>query len=162
LGFGHAELNFAYFYPNQNSVFSMKNTFYMFLFLFGMANIQAQSVAGKWKAQDDESGKEAIIEITDRNGMLYGKIVQLMQPPPSPNCDKCTDERKGQPLLGLEIIRDMKAQGDNEYDDGTILDPKRGQVYDCFLRLESANKLKVRGYVGISLFGRTQYWIRTN
>ena len=67
--------------------------------------------------------------------------------------------KKGQKIKGLVIIEDIKKDGD-EYNDGTILDPENGKEYKCYLELEEPNKLKVRGYLGFSLLGRTQYWIR--
>jgi uncharacterized protein (DUF2147 family) len=122
----------------------------------------AQSVTGRWTTIDDETGKKrSVVEISERGGKLYGRIVQLFRDPgedPDPTCTKCAanDDRFGKKVIGMDIIRDMVKDGD-EWVDGTILDPKNGSVYDCKLWVEDG-KLKVRGYV--AFFFRTQTWVR--
>ena len=74
-------------------------------------------------------------------------------------CEKCTGSRKNKSVLNLVIITDMKKDGD-EFNSGKILDPETGKEYKCNMSLESKNKLKVRGFIGFSLIGRTQYWHR--
>ena len=122
------------------------------------ASAMAQSITGKWKTIDDETGKpKSIVEIYEKSGIIYGKIIKLFREPnedQDPVCDKCEDERKGKKLIGMEIIRDMK-KDDDEWEDGTILDPKKGTVYNCKLWLEGGD-LKVRGYI-LFLY-RTQTW----
>ena len=124
----------------------------------------SQSVKGKWVTIDDETGeKKSIVEVFVKdNGKLYGKVVKLYRKPTEdqdPVCKECEDDRKGKKVLGMEIIRDLE-QDDEEWEDGTICDPKNGKVYDCKLWLDEddANKLQVRGY--IAFFYRTQTWIR--
>lgn len=120
---------------------------------------------GKWKTIDDETGRvKSVVEITERDGKLYGQIIELFRLPEedqNPICDLCEDDRKDQPALGMEIVRDMvPVDGEMEWEDGTICDPKNGKVYDCEMWLEedNMNELKVRGYI-LFLF-RTQTWIR--
>ncbi|MFZ4785250.1 MAG: DUF2147 domain-containing protein [Flavobacteriales bacterium] len=126
-------------------------------------NTTGQTVLGKWKTIDDETGKEkSIVEIYEQNGVLYGKIIQLFREPgeeQDPVCDKCEDDRKGQKIKGMVIIRDMKLK-DGYYQGGTIIDPKNGRVYKCELWLQAGNpnKLELRGYWG--WFYRTQTWVR--
>ena len=131
------------------------------LFLSGL--LSAQSVVGKWKTIDDETGKpKSIVELYMVNGKLHGKVVQLLNPKQkNPVCDLCEDDRKDQPVKGMEIIRDMVQDGD-EYEDGTICDPTNGNVYDCKLWIDEddPNKLIVRGY--IAFFYRSQEWIRVD
>lgn len=117
-----------------------------------------ETVIGRWTTIDDNTGKpRSVVEITLVNGKLSGRIVDLYDKTRLDKlCDKCTDDRKGQKIVGLEIIRDMKPTG-TAWDDGTILDPETGKVYDCKLWLEDG-KLKVRGYV--AFFYRTQTWVR--
>ncbi len=123
---------------------------------------QQDPIIGKWKTIDDETGEpKSIVEIYMRNGKFYGKIDSLFRKPgedPNPKCDKCPedDPRYNQPVLGMEIIKDMVKEGD-EYVGGTILDPKKGKIYRCKLWLEDG-KLMVRGYV--AFFYRTQTWYR--
>jgi len=126
-------------------------------------SINAQSVIGKWKTIDDETGKEkSIVEIYQKGDMVYGKILSLLNREPGdedPLCDKCTDDRKNQHIVGMEIIRSME-KDDDKYEDGTILDPNNGKIYDCKIWLDEDNSkiLKVRGY--IAFFYRTQTWYK--
>lgn len=135
----------------------------LFLLTAFALNTTGQTVLGKWKTIDDETGKEkSIVEIYEQNGVLYGKIIQLFREPgeeQDPVCDKCEDDRKGQKIKGMVIIRDMKLK-DGYYQGGTIIDPKNGRVYKCELWLQAGNpnKLELRGYWG--WFFRTQTWIR--
>lgn len=121
----------------------------------------AQDVIGKWKTIDDETGEaKSIVEIYKQDGKIYGKVVEILNPSKkNATCDNCPDEAKGKPILGLVILKDLKKDGD-EYSGGTILDPTSGKVYKSLIALDSPDKLKVRGYVGFSLLGRSQYWQR--
>ncbi|AGC40356.1 hypothetical protein CG08_0627 [Riemerella anatipestifer] len=115
-------------------------------------------IEGKWKTIDDETGQaKSIVEIFKKSdGKYYGKVVQLLIKPADPNCSLCKDDRKGKPILGMEVIRGIKKDG-NTFDGGTITNPKNGKVYKCSIEREG-NKLNVRGYIGISIAGRTQVW----
>lgn len=121
----------------------------------------SQDVFGKWKTVDDSTGEaRSIIEIYEDNGKVYGKIVDLINPKQkNPICDKCCCEYKDQPVVGLTFIKGLQKDGD-EYNGGKILDPENGKLYKCYITLEDEVTLKVRGYIGISLLGRTQYWYR--
>jgi uncharacterized protein (DUF2147 family) len=123
----------------------------------------AQDVTGKWKTVDDETGEaKSIVEIYKDNGKIYGKVVEILNPAKkNAVCDKCPGADKGKPIWGLVIIKGLEKDGD-EYNDGTIMDPNNGKVYKCYIELDGADKLNVRGYVGFSLFGRTQTWSRVN
>jgi len=146
-----------------------KVKFLSILFLFMMAfsfNTFAQhdDITGLWKTVDDETNKpKSIVKIYLQDGKLYGDIVKLFRKKgedPDPICDKCDedDSRKDQKIIGMTIINDMEYQeDDNEWEDGEILDPKKGKVYDCKLWVEDG-KLQVRGYV--LFFHRTQEWLR--
>ncbi|MEA3004911.1 MAG: hypothetical protein QOI94_180, partial [Acidobacteriaceae bacterium] len=79
---------------------------------------------------------------------------------PNPRCTPCTGEQKGRPVVGLRIFWDLQKDGD-AWSGGTILDPESGKMYKCLLsREDGGEKLKVRGFIGLSLLGRTQYWLR--
>ncbi|MFM2231122.1 MAG: hypothetical protein RL607_2380 [Bacteroidota bacterium] len=140
----------------------MKKTFSL-LFFLTVCSLQAQTVIGRWKTIDDETGKaKSIVDIYEQNGKLYGKIIEVLNPDSKgKKCDKCEGADKNKPIEGLVIIRGLKKDG-NEFSGGTITDPQTGKVYKCSLSLENTQKLRVRGYIGISLLGRTQYWIRSN
>lgn len=119
-------------------------------------------IEGKWKTIDDETKQaKSVVEIFKKSdGKYYGKVSQLLIKPADPNCTACKDDRKGKPILGLEIIRGLKKDGD-EFTGGTITDPKTGKTYKCTIT-KSGDKLNVRGYVGVSLLGRTQTWEKVN
>lgn len=125
----------------------------------------SQSVLGKWKTIDDETGDvKSIVEIYEYNGEIFGKVVQLFRKPDEdqdPVCDKCQDDRKNAKVMGMQIIRNMKLK-DGYYQGGTICDPKNGKVYKCefWLSAGDTNKLELRGYWG--WFFRTQTWIRVS
>jgi len=122
------------------------------------ATAHAQAIAGRWSTVDDNTGKpKAVVEITVKEGTATGRIVDLYDKTKwGKACTKCTDDRKGLRIVGLEIIRGMRANGDT-WSGGTILDPENGKVYDCKLWMEN-DQLKVRGYV--AFFYRTQTWVR--
>ncbi len=131
--------------------------------LFATAGLFAQEVTGKWKSIDDETGEaKSIIEIYKKDGKVYGKIVEILNKDrQDAKCEECDGANKNKPILGMVIMNGLEKDGD-EYNGGTILDPQSGKEYKCLIELENANKLKVRGYIGFSLLGRTQYWNRVN
>lgn len=137
----------------------MKKTGLTITLLLFILCINAQSITGKWRTIDDESGKEkSVVEIYKKGDKYYGKVFSIVDPTKrDKKCIKCTDSRKNKPVLGLEIIKDLE-QDDDEFEDGTILDPENGKIYDCKIWLEDKNTLNVRGYIGF--FFRTQEWIR--
>ena len=121
------------------------------------------SPVGLWKTIDDATGKpRALIRISDKNGELIATFEKGLLPSDSPNdvCEQCTGERKGKPLIGMIIMDGMKAKGDT-FEGGHILDPDNGEIYKCKIKLDSTGKqLEVRGFIGISLIGRSQIWVR--
>ncbi len=137
----------------------MKKTILFISLLLFIFSLNAQSITGKWKTIDDETGKaKSIVEIYKKGDKYFGKIVDILDPKKKKNkCKLCPDSRKDQPVMGMEIIKDLEEDGD-EYDEGTILDPNNGKIYDCKIWLENENTLNVRGY--IMFFFRTQEWIR--
>jgi uncharacterized protein (DUF2147 family) len=137
--------------------------------LFGVAASSslgaAESTAvGLWEQVDESSGKaESWFRITERNGIYEGAIVKIFFKPGEDQnwvCDKCQGAERGAPVLGMTLIKGMRRNGD-AYEDGTIMDPRDGSVYRALMRLSAdGRKLEVRGYLGISLFGRSQVWNR--
>lgn len=121
------------------------------------------SPVGLWRTFDEKSGEpKSEVRISDSGGVLSGKVEKLLRKGADPKavCDRCTDDRKGQPLVGLEIIRGAKkAEGKTVWEDGRILDPENGSTYSLKLTpADSGSKLDVRGSIGP--FGRTQTWVR--
>jgi uncharacterized protein (DUF2147 family) len=120
------------------------------------------SPAGLWKTFDDHTHKaRGTVRIYEENGAFFGKIESSFKPEElNERCFKCTSERKDLPIMGLVILRDMRKNG-SEYDGGDILDPETGSVYKCRLTLgHGGEEMQVRGYLGLSIFGRTQTWVR--
>jgi uncharacterized protein (DUF2147 family) len=121
----------------------------------------SSSIIGAWKSIDDGNGKpRSIVRISENAGVIEGVIEKIFpesNEDPNPKCDKCQGELRDKPILGMKIINQMKKHND-EYKDGTIMDPDNGKIYKCKLWLEDGGKkLKVRGYIG-PLF-RTQTWL---
>ena len=134
----------------------MKKLIFAFAALLFTTLSYAQ-IEGKWKTIDDETGKaKSIVEITKRSdGKYYGTISQLLIKPENNNCVKCKDDRKNKPLLGLEIIRGLKKDG-NEFSGGTITNPKDGKSYKTAL-VRDGDKLAVKAQImGITV--KTQTW----
>jgi len=120
------------------------------------------SPVGKWKTIDDETKKEkSIVEVYEVGGKVYGRILQLLQEKDggaSKLCTKCTGSDLNKPMIGLIIVKGLTVDG-GEYTGGTIMDPNNGKVYKCKMEVvEGGNTMKVRGFLGISLLGRTQIW----
>ncbi|RZS90711.1 DUF2147 domain-containing protein [Aquimarina brevivitae] len=129
-------------------------------FCIGLGNAQ-QSVIGKWKTIDDDTGEaRSIVEIYKQGNKLYGKVEKVIQEEDqNKTCIKCEGENYNKPIKGLVILKDLEKDG-QEYEDGTILDPENGKVYRCKIWLDEDNPdvLNVRGY--IAFLYRTQQWLR--
>jgi len=123
--------------------------------------VSAQTPAGRWKTIDDETGQaKSIIAIWEYQGKMYGKIETLINPDrPDPICDKCEGDYHNKPIIGMIMMGNLERDGD-EWTGGWILDPKSGTQYSCKIRLQDANTLIVRGFLGFSLIGRSQTWYR--
>jgi uncharacterized protein (DUF2147 family) len=135
----------------------------IFLLLGGAPALAQMSPVGLWQSIDDKTREpKAEIRITESGGGLQGRIEKTLRKDAKPGavCDECTDDRKGQPMAGLEIIRGgKKAEGKDVWEGGKILDPENGKEYRAsFTPIEGGKKLEVRGYLGP--FWRTQTWNR--
>ncbi|WP_062363305.1 DUF2147 domain-containing protein [Variovorax paradoxus] len=118
---------------------------------------------GLWRNVDDKTGEaKAEIRIGEANGALIGRIEKSLKKDSKPDaiCDECSDDRKGKPITGLDIIRGgKKAEGKDVWEGGKILDPENGKEYRAsFTPIDGGKKLEVRGYLGP--FWRTQTWNR--
>jgi len=121
----------------------------------------AQSPVGTWKTIDDETGQaKSHVDIFENNGKLFGKVSKLLLKPADTVCDKCRDDKKNKPVLGMILVDNLYYK-DGFYQGGSILDPNKGDYYKCSLWLESGdpNVLNVKGkhWTGLS---RTQKWYR--
>ena len=120
------------------------------------------SPTGVWRTIDDNTHKaRGLIRLYEHNGEIFGKIEASFDPKEAGEvCDLCKDERRNKPVIGMVVMRNMKKHG-SEYSGGDILDPDTGSIYRCKFSIEDGGrKLVVRGYLGFSLLGRSQVWLR--
>ncbi len=137
--------------------------FTVLLLTLQLSYAETKSPVGLWQTIDDKSGKpRSLVRINENNGE-YSAVVEkglLETDKEGAVCNKCTDERKDQPMIGMTIANGLKKNGD-QYDGGKILDPDNGKVYKCKMKLnDTGDALEVRGYIGFSLLGRSQIWKR--
>ena len=117
------------------------------------------NVYGTWQAVDDNDGQPTShIQIFEQDGNLHGKIVKILEGPEDALCDKCDGEKFNQPILGMEILWNMKNKG-SHWKGGRIMDPENGKTYKCKIQFKDGT-LEVRGYIGVPALGRTQKWYR--
>ncbi|MBT8221099.1 MAG: DUF2147 domain-containing protein [Bacteroidia bacterium] len=131
------------------------------VFLFLSSHIFGQSPVGIWQTVDDNNGdirSEMELYLSD-DGKLEGRVHKLMREDAPITCDRCPGEKKDAPLIGMVIVWDLQKDG-SKWEGGRIMDPENGKTYNCYIKLESQEKLKIRGYIGLAALGRTQYWYR--
>ncbi len=127
------------------------------------AQKRASDIVGFWLSQEGN----AKVEIYKSGDKYYGKIVWLKTPiDPVTKKEKVDSKNpdnslKHRPIVNLEILKHFTFNGKDEWNDGALYDPKSGKTYSCLIRFEEADKLKIRGYIGVSLIGKTTYWTRT-
>ena len=143
----------------------MKKILLAITLVASMAAQAQDSIVGRWKTIDDETGKpKSIVEIAEKDGAIVGKIEKLFREPTeeqNPKCDKCSGDKKDQLIIGMQILSGLKKDSDTKWSGGEILDPKNGKTYSCKVEIiENGQKLKLRGFIGVSLLGRTQVWQR--
>lgn len=127
-----------------------------------LAQSDADAVTGVWYNEE----KDARFEIYGDDGEYFAKIVWLKEPldpetgEPKLDAENPDEDKQNRALKGLVFMKDFVYEGDGLWEDGEIYDPKSGKTYDCYLKLTSPDKLKVRGYIGVSIIGRTSWWTR--
>ena len=134
------------------------------IFIFSTLAVSAAEgdhLLGLWFNQE----KDAKIEIYKCGDKFCGKIVWLEEPNEEDGTPKIDDENpdedlQSRPIMGLNILADFVYVENDTWEDGEIYDPKSGKTYSCYMKLETEKKLKVRGYIGFSLIGKTNYWTR--
>ena len=144
---------------------AMKSLLVMAILMLASSLVTAAgSPVGVWRSIDDKTKQErSIIRITEENGELKGVVEKIFDQPgddPAHLCKECKDERKDKPIIGMPILWGLKKDGD-AWAGGEIFDPKNGKTYRCKIKLaEDGKSLNVRGFIGISLIGRSQTWLR--
>lgn len=128
------------------------------------AALSQMTPVGTWHTMDEKTRElKSEVQVTEAGGVLTGKVTKLLRKEARQDavCDECTDDRKGKPVLGIEIIRGAKkVDGKDIWEDGKIMDPENGKSYSLKMTpIEGGKKLEVRGSIGP--FGRTQTWVRT-
>ena len=123
---------------------------------------EADAILGEWYT--DPEKKDAVVEIYKDNDVYSGKIVWLKNPNEEDGTPKVDDQnpdeaRRSDPIIGLNLVKGFTYKGGNKWADGTIYDPNNGKTYKCKMKLEGS-ELKVRGFIGVSLLGRTTVWLR--
>jgi uncharacterized protein (DUF2147 family) len=131
--------------------------------LSSVAAMAQMTPVGLWKTIDDHDGSvKSEIRIVENGGVVSGKVERILdvKAKQDDKCVECKDERKDQPILGMEILRGLKkAEGKDVWEGGNVLDPNNGKVYRAAVTpIEGGTKLQMRGYIGF--FYRTQIWIR--
>jgi len=123
-------------------------------------SLPLQVAIGHWQVINDEGQPGGQVETYLVDGKLFGKVTQL-RPGRLPDdvCDKCSGELKNKPIQGMVFLRNFKPQGD-DWTGGTVVDPENGKEYKGKITAVGADKLNMRGFIGISLLGRTQTWVR--
>ncbi|MDP5105254.1 DUF2147 domain-containing protein [uncultured Polaribacter sp.] len=124
-------------------------------------SVNAQTIFGTWHSKNEDTGKvDSVVEVYEHNGKAFAKIIEIKNPDrKNAVCDLCDGKNKNKPILGLNILTGLQKDGE-EWSGGQILDPRNGKIYKCYIKLEGANKLKIRGYIGFALIGKTAYWER--
>jgi uncharacterized protein (DUF2147 family) len=130
-------------------------------------SVSAQAIdpaLGVWKTIDEKTNQpSSLIRLEERNGELIGTVIELIPTPGETlitHCRLCKSERKDKPIVGMVIMNGLKKEKTGHWSGGEILDPEEGDIYKVKIATEDGKTLRVRGYIGISLIGRTQVWVR--
>ena len=143
--------------------FALSGGLALALFVLTTLSAAAQKLSplGVWT----NSEKKANFEIYQCGAKLCGKIVSLREPNDAAGKPKADPENpdaklRARPRLGLVFMQDFVYDEGNKWDDGKIYDPESGKTYSCYMKMENANQMEVKGYIGFSLIGRSQTWTR--
>lgn len=142
----------------------MKNEVLLLVLLFCTSWVSSQDVFGKWKTIDDRTGNpKAIIDIYEKDGLMYGKVLEIVEKgKENALCVKCDGDKKDKPVVGMTIIEGAEHKGKGVYKGDTLFDPEQAMTFRCkiWLNPDNPNELKVRGY--LAFLYRTQTWVRTD
>ncbi len=134
----------------------------LIFFLILTFNSFSQEILGYWKTLDSKTKETAsVIEIYKENEQYFGKIVAIFKQNYKGFCTTCTTKHKKKDLINVVVLKGFDKKKDT-YENGEITDPENGKTYSSYLKLITKEKLKIRGFIGLSMFGRTEYWYRLN
>ena len=139
----------------------MKKLLITILSIFFTTTGFSQTIFGAWNSFDEETNRlESVIEVYEKDDQVFAKITKITNlENQGATCINCSGKRKNAPILGMNILTGLQKEG-KEWSGGKILDPKNGKEYKCYIQLLDENTLKIRGYIGFSVFGRTAIWKR--
>lgn len=135
---------------------------FLFVIPTTFAQKSGDDILGIWMNEDHD----AHIEITKRDNQYFGKLIWLLNPTDDetekPKLDKHNPDEslQSRPTWGLEILTNFSFDGDNRWESGKIYDPKKGKTYSCYMKFSEEKMIKIRGFIGLTLLGRTTYWTR--
>lgn len=149
--------------PSRVRTFAL--AFCLWLAWVAASGADENTPVGRWRTVDDKTGHaKSVVEISETNGELSGKVVEILESAygPDPVCVPCQGDRKDKPVKGMTILWGVRQNADG-WTGGNILDPENGKIYDVLLRpLDGGKRLEVHGYLGVTLVGRSQKWERVN
>lgn len=136
---------------------------FSFMSLQAFSQYKADDIIGVWLTAGKKQGK---IQIYKSGNEYFGKVVWLLQPTkdnkPLTDIKNPEKSKRNQPIIGLVMLKNFIFDGDDEWTNGKIYDPESGKIYSCIISLKDNNTLKVRGYIGAPMFGRTETWMRSS
>jgi len=138
----------------------MKKYILTFCIFIGI-QANSQTIFGKWQSFNEETGNaDSIIEVYQKKDKAFAKIIKVLNKDREDAiCDLCKGKNKNKRILGMDILSGL-TKDDDEWSGGKIIDPRSGKEYKCYIKLEDNNTLKIRGFIGFSLFGKTAIWKR--
>ena len=152
-------LSLIFFIVNFYSKFPNMKKLSLSIAIIISCSVSGQNITGKWKTIDDKTGKDkSHVEIYEKDGKFYGKVIHIIDPLKREKvCSECNGVKKNKKVIGMVIIESLLRDGDY-YENGTILDPDNGKIYDCKIWVDGNGDMQVRGYLG--WFFRTQTWLK--
>ena len=147
----------------MRNTINMKKIVFTFLLFVITYSINAQTIFDKWNTRDEKTGNiNSVVEIYKKNGKAYAKIIKIIDPKYKDKlCDLCKGNNKNKPGVGINVLLKLEKKR-KKWSKGYAFDPRNGNYYNCYIKLIEPNKLKVRGFVGIPIFGETVYWERAS
>ena len=140
---------------------TLKSFLLFSIWMLALVPVARAQVTGLWTTVDDRDGRaKSVVEIYEQDGRYFGKVVRLLEEDADSICPKCPGDRKGKPIVGMNILTGLEITPDGGRN-GEVLDPESGSVYSCYIKMLDPGKLKLRGYIGAPAFGRTQIWTRS-